>query len=548
LLTGLVRASKRHACAFSGLFPALAILAALWVISWNVLRQEWSANPQYAYGWAIPFVAVALAYLRWETYSLSLEKTPESGSRRASLWLLVAGIALLALQAPIRWIQVASPEWRTLLWVQAMQIAGLTALALCRIGGKHTLRYFLFPIIFGILAVPWPSNPERWLVARLTQLVTSVTTECLNLSGVPALQRGNVIEINTGIVGVAEACSGIRSLQTSLMLALLLGELARFRWSQRFVLIAGGLLAALGANIGRTYFLVMIAAAHGLDSLHRWHDIAGLGEFVGSAAALVGLTWLLKRWSPAAQSIASAVETSAKNAADMGNTPTKDALKPRPLFPRALLVGFAIWIVLVEAGVELWYRAHERGLPPAVEWTVNLPAPVMHAFQRVPVPDETQSILRANEGQSATWQDAEGRAWRLFYFRWLPGHASTRNAEVHRPEICLPALDLHKTDDYGVITVDVTGLPMPLRFDHTGFESARGQKLDLFYALISDRPSPETTPFSTDRSARSRLEAARQGRRNQGQRMIELAVVGSETSTQLNENIVQVLRSILHRQ
>ena len=39
-----------------------------------------------------------------------------------------------------------------------------------------------------------------------------------------AIQRGNLIELSTGVLGVDEACSGIRSFQSTLMAALFLDE------------------------------------------------------------------------------------------------------------------------------------------------------------------------------------------------------------------------------------------------------------------------------------------------------------------------------------
>ena len=52
-----------------------------------------------------------------------------------------------------------------------------------------------------------------------------VTVGALNLLGITAVQRGNVIELQTGSVGFDEPCSGIRSLQAVLMLALFLGRI-----------------------------------------------------------------------------------------------------------------------------------------------------------------------------------------------------------------------------------------------------------------------------------------------------------------------------------
>ena len=57
---------------------------------------------------------------------------------------------------------------------------------------------------------------------------------------VPALVHGNVIEVSTGMVGIDEACSGIRSFQSSLMISLFLGEFYRLSTRSRWLLVPAG--------------------------------------------------------------------------------------------------------------------------------------------------------------------------------------------------------------------------------------------------------------------------------------------------------------------
>ena len=45
------------------LLPGL-ILGYLWFVLINHLRIKWEVNPQYSYGWAVPFLCAYLIYLR----------------------------------------------------------------------------------------------------------------------------------------------------------------------------------------------------------------------------------------------------------------------------------------------------------------------------------------------------------------------------------------------------------------------------------------------------------------------------------------------------
>ena len=53
-----------------------------------------------------------------------------------------------------------------------------------------------------------------------------------------------MIEVSTGLVGIDESCSGIRSLQATLMIALFFGEFYRMSGTRRgWLLVAGPALA-----------------------------------------------------------------------------------------------------------------------------------------------------------------------------------------------------------------------------------------------------------------------------------------------------------------
>ena len=45
---------------------ALAAIGLLWLILINELRIAWSANPQYSYGWVVPFLCLGLLLRRWQ--------------------------------------------------------------------------------------------------------------------------------------------------------------------------------------------------------------------------------------------------------------------------------------------------------------------------------------------------------------------------------------------------------------------------------------------------------------------------------------------------
>src|ERR1044071_7546617 len=87
---------------WSGL--GLLALAALWLGLINQLRTEWSINPQYSYGWGVPFLALYLFLQRWKARP---DPAPPGPLR---VHATSAGILAFFL-LPIRLVQEANPDW-----------------------------------------------------------------------------------------------------------------------------------------------------------------------------------------------------------------------------------------------------------------------------------------------------------------------------------------------------------------------------------------------------------------------------------------------------
>ncbi|HEX8678440.1 MAG TPA: archaeosortase/exosortase family protein, partial [Chthoniobacterales bacterium] len=71
---------------------AITAFALLWVEIVSRLRFEWSVNPQYGYGWTVPFLA---AYIFWRR----IESTPAAERPAATLFpaliIFAAGLLLI---------------------------------------------------------------------------------------------------------------------------------------------------------------------------------------------------------------------------------------------------------------------------------------------------------------------------------------------------------------------------------------------------------------------------------------------------------------------
>src|SRR5438874_8530515 len=274
---------------------SVLLLAALWVGLCRELSGEWSVNEQYNFGWFVPFFALYLFWLRWQDRPPPEIPNPKSQIPNHRILAGVVGFTALLLLLPLRLFEIANPEWRLLAWIHALAVVTLTLLLRWWAGWKAWLRHLAFPVAFIFIAVPWPTSLETPVIQGLMRIVAHVAAETAMLLGTPAQVEGNLIRVSNGLVGVNEACSGIRSLQTSLMIGLLFGEVKRLSVLRRVALVACAGAIALLANFVRAVFLVMVAATENLSEVSRWHDIAGYSIIAFVFVATLALAYLLGR-------------------------------------------------------------------------------------------------------------------------------------------------------------------------------------------------------------------------------------------------------------
>jgi exosortase len=483
----------------TALVLALVALAVCWGFVFNELRVDWSINPQYGYGWFVPLLALGVFRLRWNA------RPGAALSKSDRVPALIAAIALAAL-LPVRLIEEANPEWRLIQWSHALDMVLVTFCGLYYAGGWPWVRHFAFPVCFLLVAVPWPVPLEQTFVQKLMRVVAGITVEAVGYINIPAVQHGNIIQISAGLVGVDEACSGVRSLQAALFICLFLGEMYRLPVVRRAALLGLGFVAAIICNVARTFFLVWSAARHGLERMHAAHDAAGQTVLVITLVCFWCLARLLKlRAAPGEKPRASAA--------------------PLRIPPVRFAIGVLVWILAIEIATEAWYRAHESKAVENAHWSVNWPEGA--GAQAMAIDSTVQAVLRCDEGRGKTWQDAAGNQWQAFFFRWAPGRNSAQLASAHTPDICLRGIGYELTSDFGLQFVPAGDLKLPFR----EYAFNRGHAfMYVFYCRWEDRVTTQDRALIEDGTKASRIRAVLAGRRHLGQQVLEIAISGPENA------------------
>lgn len=488
-----------------------AALGFAWLLVLRANWWEWSLNPQYSYGTIVPILAVLLLFRRWPDRPDSAAPT-ELGKILAFASLGIAALLLAALQPFL----LSNADWRL---VPALAAASGVTMTLCVIyllGGAPWLKHFAFPVLFFLVAVPWPRPQENALMSWLMSHNTAVCVEALHWMGYAAEQRGNLIAIPGSLLGVEEACSGIRSLQSNIMVALAAGEFFRLTIPRRIVLFFLGLAAALGGNALRSLTLSVAACRSGSEAVEQIHDGTGLAVLIASSA-LVLFAGRLLSGTNVPQPGAGSEQRGAGLSSAISNLKF-------PMPATFAVAGLALWSLAWLAG-EAWFRWHESKAPQApVMWTLAPPGPDDNA-REVPLAERTLDVLLfPDTAYSEQWRDDNAWQWQAFYFHWPPGPTSVQSAFiVHDPRVCLGAAGFELESKLPTWTAEANGFRIP--FQRYLFRD-RGRPVHVFHAVVEDdgTPSAADNEFSFDKNIRWQNLLA--GRRNRGLRVLEFAVRG----------------------
>lgn len=489
-------------------------LGYLWFRLIDNLRLEWETNPQYSYGLVVPLLVLGLLLRRWFHVA-----GRHHGSVAGNPWpAILTGGLLMFLYLPTRLVEAATPEWRPIQWLLGIQVVGLTLYAFYLAGGKDWLRRAAFPVAFFLVAIPWPTLFEAPIIQGLSRMNAALVVNVLGVMNVPAIQHGNVIEVSTGFVGINDACSGIRSFQSSLMISLFLGEFYLFNWRRRLLLLPVGFALAMLLNVCRASLLTWIAAKKGMEAIAEYHDEAGLTILLACTALLWGAAWWLQRSKAFAEKTAAA-----------DSVPPHTAAESITISRRLNRLGLIliVWLVAVEFGVESWYRIRESHLAPGPAWSVSFPV-ANPTFKELPLTREEHELLRFDQGQKGQWREPDGTEWQAFYFNWLPGRVAGYLAKRHTPDICMTAVGLKMVSGPDLMVLKVNGLELPVR--HYVFNSASGPL--QVYQIRWDAGEGKDT-YTADESSRFNLiRGVWAGRGNKGQKVFEI-ITGSYDDPEL---------------
>jgi len=314
-----------------GAFVAALALAGGFVafVAWDQ-SHWWRVKEDYTFGWLVPVFTAYAVYDRWPQIRARLAEAARAEPAAAGVrWMLnvaaalglVAGALFFLLGAFYR-AGAGTSQPGTFALTTGMMAIVLSLLffnvptradrspgqespaeaprvkrglgALVAEPRFRVAALFLFPVCVWLISAPLVSAVETQISLFLLRKVVTVVAFVFDVLGYPVEQQGNVLMLPKGPVGVAEACSGIRSLTACLFAGSFLGAMFFDRLWKKIFLVAAAMGFAFVMNLARSLFLTGWAYAYGPEAINGTvHDTAGYAVLGVTCLGLLALVWLL---------------------------------------------------------------------------------------------------------------------------------------------------------------------------------------------------------------------------------------------------------------
>jgi exosortase D (VPLPA-CTERM-specific) len=397
---------------------AVAVIAAIVPFArvLNDLYHIWNLQPEYSHGIIIPVIS---AFLIWRQRD-ELRGMPFTGS-----W---SGVALIGAGLALRFIGGLTTMQTLEHYAFLLVVYGLV-LALT---GPAVFRRLWMPLLILLFAMPLPSIFGNPLSLQLQLISSTLGVWVIRAAGISVLLEGNIIDLGSYQLEVAEACNGLRYLFPLMTLAFIVAYLYRGPIWKRIVIFVSSIPIAVVMNSVRIGFIGVTVDHWGPKMAQgALHEFEGWLVFMLSTIALILTAFCLARvgrsrvkWSEAFNLYSA---SAGREAAPRSAT---HSLQP---LPRSFVAAAALVLVGAAAGVA---APHPHVTPPPRETFDAFPTRIGDwAGRREALDGIYLNALRLDDYVLADYHGPQASPVN-FYAAYYQMQDETR--AVHSPRDCIP--------------------------------------------------------------------------------------------------------------
>jgi exosortase len=265
-------------------WSAVALLGGLVVLLyWDIvpgMAYIWWTDEAYSHGLLIPPLA---AYVAWLNRDRILAEPAAADSR---------GVLLVAAGCAAHILGRLGAEF----FLTRVSLVIILAGIILTYWGVARLKQTAFSLVLLATMVPIPAIVYNKLAAPLQLFASWVASNTIEMLGIPIFRDGNVMHLSEISLGVAEACSGLRSISSLSVLALVLGYFICSSLPMRSLLFLLAFPVAIGVNVLRIVMTALFAREDPALAEGFFHSFSGWVVFLVGFGLMYFLATALARF------------------------------------------------------------------------------------------------------------------------------------------------------------------------------------------------------------------------------------------------------------
>jgi len=272
----------------------------------------WSTEEDYSFGYLVPMFAAYVIYDRWPKIYAFLTGTrdePPGGKESTvlemifnalfylglfgSLIVFIMGTLIRAGQGPSNQGSLAIALGYGGIMIGFAYLCGEKDNTGRAYNLKQRLTFtllFLFPAFVWLISAPMVMYLDSTVRLYLLEWVTIIVYHTFDFLGFSLVREGNTLLMPKGRVGVADACSGIRSLTGCIFAGTFLAAVFLDRFWKKLLLFVTACLLAFIMNIFRSLFLTGWAYHYGSGAIDEKLPVIGMSVHDIAGYSVLGLT------------------------------------------------------------------------------------------------------------------------------------------------------------------------------------------------------------------------------------------------------------------
>jgi exosortase D (VPLPA-CTERM-specific) len=432
-----------------------------------LITHDWEREA-YSYCWLIPPVVFFLLWLKRD----ELAPLPSEPS-----W---AGLIPVGLGIVFFWLGELSGEFFTL-YISFWLI--LVGLCLLHFGWKK-LKTIGFALFFVLTMFPVPNFINTRIMLQLRLISSKLGVAMIQLFGLPATREGNIIDLGFTKLQVVDACSGLHSLISLIILSLLIVYFFKDHIWKRIVLLISSIPLAIVTNSMRIAMTAILYKHFGAGVAEGFfHEFSGLMIFAICIPILLIEMKVLEKLPPVQSKTTSESKkidaiTSDNNPGSHHKKVSKHGLVLQPMFIVAL--------ILLGATLAISHTVDFREKIPAKKNLDQFPLKIgeWSADRRQAMAQKFIDVLDLSEYVFINYNNRSGKKVN-FYVAYY--ESQSKGKSIHSPATCLPGSGYSFNQSGTMKITNVPGNNETFEVNRAVMQSGRNRQITYYWFPVRGR-------------------------------------------------------------